>query len=123
MQRLIILLSLVILASTAEAQTQVTVNNLLKECVIIENQKIRTEKNLLLLDVELQWIKSTGDCGCKSAINSYTVREEPVENNIAVQHSWGKFVVLEKTKMITLPITALHNNSNYFLEIACAPPI
>lgn len=123
MQRLIILLSLIFCTSSVEAQTTVTVNNLLKECVIIAKQNIRKDNNLLLLDIELQWIKSTtGHCGCKSAVSSYTVREEPVEKNIPIKHNWGKFVMTKNSGQITLPITALSHNTSYHMELGCSQP-
>lgn len=122
MRALIIFILYFVYTTSGVSAERILISNSLKSCLEIKSSKTKILENLLLLDIRVRWKQSTAHCGCKSAISSYTVREEPVENNIAVQHSWGKFVLLEKTQMITLPITVLHSNSNYFLEIACAPP-
>ncbi len=52
---------------------EVSIENNLNECVRIESSNTTMHNNLWLLDLDLRVIKSTGYCGCKSAITGYSV--------------------------------------------------
>lgn len=110
------------LSGQALADNSISIMNQQEECIKIKNRTPERISNLLLLKLEFKILKSTGYCGCKSALNSYKVRENPIKDNIPLWHGWGKFSVSEITTTVILPVTAIADNSDYHLLITCAKP-
>jgi hypothetical protein len=118
------ILAIFLLASCASAENlnKVTFNNQLNNCISISNKTITNENLIPIVCFDLNIIKPIGECGCKSALGSYTVF---LNNDDYKSFILGGKVILLKSGKKYLPITSeksLINNKDILINISCSTP-
>ncbi len=68
----LIFLFVISACSQATSNTNVTINNNLSNCIEIDNTNVVYKDGMPMLEVSYQKIKSTAECGCKSALSEYS---------------------------------------------------
>ncbi|WP_254926217.1 DUF2195 family protein [Bordetella genomosp. 11] len=107
----------------ARAAGAVTVENSLRACVAIQPGTRTVEHGVLLQGVALDVRKPIGECGCKSAIASYTSRVV-LDNDSRVLLLAGRLNA-GKSGQRTLPLASdatLAGDRPIALSFECAPP-
>ena len=118
-----ILLLLVTSCALAEDPRKVNIENHLFKCVKLTKTERIVDSGAPFLNIEYSLISSTGDCGCKSAVNSFN--SYAVVDDTQTHLLGGKFIFLE-TNNIKLPIAAqdqvIGNDAKIKLVFSCAQP-
>lgn len=68
----VLLLFVISACSQATPKTKVTISNQLSNCIKIGNIEVVYEGDIPMLEISPQQIKTTSECGCKSAISEYS---------------------------------------------------
>ena len=118
-------ISILFLASCAIAgeSPDIYVENTLEKCVAINSKSLIYFGDMPLLKMNIRHISNIGNCGCKSAISSYTVFQT-IEGHESFIMS-GEFTFLGR-KEVKLPI-AVHKQfivkfTDVRIAISCANP-
>ncbi|TSP11676.1 DUF2195 family protein [Cupriavidus campinensis] len=117
----IVLATFVGIASAADVE-KITFQNDLSACVAIKETKTATASNVVLANTTIQLRKPIGECGCLSALATYTssvnragVRQILQEGLVGLKSGGEKSLVLA-----TEP--ALVTNKAVQVRLACAGP-
>ena len=115
-------LSLIILAGllslSCNAEERVNIDNSLSACLMLQKGEVQKAENLLLYKTNWELKDNIGNCGCKSALLSYSVYM--VENDNLI--SYGKLSSLYK-KQVSFVLSsdnAVYKDAKYKMEISCA---
>lgn len=71
-----LLLFMISACSQATSNTKVSINNQLSNCIKIDNPEVIYKGGIPMLGISHQQLKSTSQCGCKSAISQYSTQLE-----------------------------------------------
>lgn len=103
---------------------QVTFQNELSACVSIKTTKTSTQSNVVLANTSVQLSKPIGECGCLSALATYTssvdrggVRQTLQEGLIGLK-SGG-----EKTLVLATEPNLIGNKEVVQVQLACTGPL
>jgi hypothetical protein len=104
-------------------KNDIKVDNSVGECFQIEPIKKFVHNNLVLLDTKLDIIKSTGYCGCKSALLSYSVTDSnSIDVNYPKSLSIFSSLLTGKYSFVLARNFTLNKNTAYVLHIQCSSP-
>jgi hypothetical protein len=125
-----ILLLFVVSCTTASGQEPVKLNNTLSHCVEISGMKITAEGKIPVLSFDLKVNKSIGECGCKSAVGSYTVYAIRKGHELGAPEEYKLLLIhgdvsLRSSEHKYLPLAAeqwLINKEKLEVEICCSNP-
>ena len=118
------LISLLLLTScaTAHETPQVTINNHLKTCVDISALEVRAQGDIPTASFDLKKNKSIAECGCKSALGTFTVFV--VKEDYKSHLLSGKVALMKSGKKV-LPLSAEKNllkSGKLEIDFSCALP-
>lgn len=108
--------------ATASNTEPVKLNNQLSACIATTNMKISMEGRIPVLSFDLQMIKHLGECGCKSALGSYTVYSQMEEYTSYIIGGKAGFA---KSAHKYLPLAAEQNlidKRKLIVDFSCAQP-
>jgi hypothetical protein len=101
----------------------IEIDNSVEECLEIKVVKKHIHNNVILLDTEISQVKSTGYCGCKSALLSYYVISSSIKSgNKTKEHrvfsslTHGLYTFIIENQY--LPST----DKSYTINIRCTSP-
>jgi len=117
-----IILFLVSSCATANSADTLTIDNQLSQCISIADTKVDTEGKIPVLSFHLQIDKHIAECGCKSALGSYTVFSQREEYTSFII---GGKVGFSKTEEKYLPLAAdqkLIDKRKIVVRFSCAQP-
>lgn len=104
-------------------KSDIEIDNLVGECFQIEPVRKFVHTNLVLLDTKLDIIKSTGYCGCKSALLSYNVTySNSIEVNAPKSLSVFSSLLRGKYSFVLAQDFALNKHRAYVLHVQCNSP-
>jgi len=104
-------------------KSDIEIDNSVVECFQIEPIKTFVHNNLVLLDTKLDTIKSTGYCGCKSALLSYNVTySNSIEVNAPKSLSVFSSFLRGKYSFVLAQNFALNKHRAYVLHVQCSSP-
>ena len=72
----LLLLFVISACSQATSSTKITINNKLSNCIKIDKTAVVYQGGMPMLEISHQKIKTTSECGCKSAISEYSSQLE-----------------------------------------------
>jgi hypothetical protein len=101
----------------------IEIDNSVEECFQIKVVKKHIHNNVILLDTEISQVKSTGYCGCKSALLSYYVISSSIKSgNKTKEHR----VFSSLTHCLYTFIVENHylpgTDKSYTINIQCTSP-
>ncbi|MCP4325542.1 MAG: DUF2195 family protein [Alteromonadales bacterium] len=117
------LLSLFLISACSQATstTKITINNNLSNCIKIENTKVVYKDGMPMLEVSHQKIKSTSECGCKSAISEYSSQLEMDGYNSPLLNA--KLIFEARNFEVPLATTKkMIGDFNVLVSFSCALP-
>ena len=118
-------ISILFLASCAIAgeSSSIKVENNLERCVTINSKNLIYFGDMPLLKMDISHISEIGNCGCKSAISSYTVFQTIAGHESLLM--FGEFTFLGR-KELNLPIAVqkqlIAKLADVKIVIACSNP-
>ncbi len=117
----LLLLFVISACSQATSKTKVTINNQLSSCIKFDNPEVIYEGGIPMLEVSHQQLKSTAQCGCKSAISQYSTQLEM--DGYKSQLLTAKFK--PSTKLLILPLATskeIIGDYSVLVNFSCALP-
>ena len=108
--------------AVASSQYSVEVENHLSQCIEIESTETYNQNNKPYAKIKYREISSIANCGCKSALSSYSVHAVDKEYQSFLMG--GKFSFY-KTESLTLPLAVDHRiigNRPIRISLSCASP-
>lgn len=101
----------------------IAIDNSIRNCLRIETISQTVRNNVILLNTKIATLKNTGNCGCKSALLSYSVSipDENLSNRVKEYHLFSSL----RAKRYSFIITRNHqpeSHQSYRLTIQCASP-
>lgn len=108
--------------AVASDQESIEVNNKLSKCISIVKTEVSRESEIPALSFELEVHKPIAECGCKSALGSYSVYSS--------NEGYRSYIIGGKIGFLTsshkqLPLSAernLINKKELVVEFSCAQP-
>lgn len=106
----------------ADKKAEIIIENSLESCISVKQLKPIFEKNIPFVKVHYEMKKSVSDCGCKSALLSYSTKVilDGYESSLLS----GKFI-LPKNGTFELPIATskkLISNNKIKIRLSCSFP-
>ena len=102
---------------------QITFQNDLSSCVSITATKTSTESNVVWADTRFQLRKSTGECGCFSALATYRSSVNRGGVRLVLQEGQISMGSGGERKLVLASDPALVANTEVLVELACTPPM
>lgn len=96
--------------------------NRLSACVVIENETASWRGDIAVLELRYDLAKSTGECGCKSALLSYASYAELADSE---RYLIGGALKLTGSDAVTLPLMAdkdLLGDAAVHVSLGCETP-
>ena len=116
----LLLIGCAFMLPTTQAQT-VKFNNELARCLQLEAPKLSRTDNLLLAKIRFTLEQSTGECGCTSALATYSSRLDP-KGAIVQQGQWN--VMHNADLYLVLSSWQIHDADPVFhVTLGCTPPL
>jgi hypothetical protein len=109
----------------AAGQPQIIVDNHVSSCLRLDGKRLHTTDSLVILSVNGTFLKSTGECGCTSALLEYTVSSGEGEKRM----EWVRALVfarppknnLKTFDFVVKSDSTLPPQSPLTLDVQCAP--
>ena len=117
----LLLLFVMSACSQATSNTKVTINNQLSNCIKIDNPEVKYNWGIPMLSVSHQELKSTSQCGCKSAISQYSSQIEMDDFNSQLLTAKLTF----SAKQLIIPLATskeIIGDYNVLVNFSCALP-
>lgn len=108
--------------NTALAPVRYRLENQLSDCVLIEKETAVWRGDIAVLELRYSLAKSTGECGCKSALSAYSSYAELADGE---RYLMGGALTLAGGDSLTLPLTAdkdLFGDSTVRVSLGCEAP-
>lgn len=116
--------SLIFLTFTAAAYaTEISLNNRLSSCIVVEQKGITTQKNLVILNTQIFLKKPISECGCFSAAGRYTSYLKQGSEKDILQEGQISTMQAGPKQLVISSETAFVNNRQVFVELSCTPPL
>ncbi len=110
------------MASPANSEPDIKIYNQVKECVEILPLKIYKYSNLTLFVTRWKIIKSTGYCGCKSALLSYRVFGEMDQHKTEIGFGVFSSFNHQEFTFVVNPDSSYNVYKSFSIHIQCANP-
>lgn len=110
-------------STASEPQSKIKVDNAIAECVRVVADDPRPQKNLLLVSVRMDVIKSIGGCGCKSGAIRYrtyeTYQGRQREMNRGLLNSIPRAAKADDVLLVLSSDTLIRRRPPFSIDIAC----
>ena len=111
-------------SAVGETQSKIRIDNSIPECARLDADDARSQKNLVLLPVHIEVVKSIGGCGCKSGAIRYRVYEtyqgRRREMNRGLLNSLPRMTKSDDVLLVLNSDNLIHRRPPFFVDIACA---
>lgn len=112
----------IVSCATANERESIQLNNQLSACIAVNDVQTSIENGIPVLSFDVQIKQSIAECGCKSALGSYSVMAKMAEYQ---SYIIGGKVAFTKSEHKYLPLSAeqgLINKRNLEIVLSCAQP-
>ena len=116
-----LLLFMISACSQATSNTKVSINNQLSNCIKIDNPEVIYKGGIPMLGISHQQLKSTSQCGCKSATSQYSIQLEM--DGYKSELLTAKLIFREKQLIIPLATSKeIIGDYSVLVNFSCALP-
>jgi hypothetical protein len=109
-------------SGSGSAAVRYRLENQLSACVVIERETASWRGDIAVLELRYDLAKSTGECGCKSALSAYSSYAEFTDGE---RYLMGGALTLSGGDAMTLPLTAdkdLLGDAAVRVSLGCEAP-
>lgn len=117
----VLLIFMISACSQATSNTKISIKNQLSSCIKIDSTEVVYKGDIPMLEISHQQLRSTSQCGCKSAISQYSTELEMDGYNSSLLTAKLTF----KAENFIIPLATskeIIGNYSVLVNFSCALP-